>query len=761
MEDLTREFLLESHEGLDRMERCLTQLTDAPADPELLREIFRAVHTIKGTTGFFGFRRLERVAHAGESLLARLRDGEIAVSAALIDVLLLLLDTLRGILRGIEQQDCEPEGEDASLLAQLEALQVPSPVPEPVPSPAPEPASESVLASQPVATPAVAAIASPDPVSRDAGGSVVDSTVRVDVDVLQRLMNLAGELVLTRNQIVVAAGEGPLSALAQRLDRVTGEMRDAVMRVRMQPVEQVFSRFPRLVRELARQCGKQVHLEMEGQQTRLDRSVLELMRDPLLHAVRNAIDHGIEASEVRSANGKPAEGHLRLRAASVGEHVLIEIIDDGGGIAPDSMRQHAIRKGLISAEQAAALTDVEARNLVFLPGFSTAAQVTNVSGRGVGLDVVRQNVERVGGSAVLESADGVGTTLRLRLPLTLAILPALIVRCVGQRFALPQTVVEEMHRLHSAEQIAGIESLGTAQLYRLRDHLLPLADLRALLHLGVPPAALLSPEALLSREAPSFQKDDYNFVVLNTEGRCFCLRVDAFEGTEELVAKPLDRITEVPIFSGAAQLADGDIALILDAAVLADLAGISADRAAVLAETLAALPVGESYLHIALRDVPAAIRIEHVEHVVSVQASDIQSLRGVLALHLDDDIVPLLDGVRSARGQDIEAIVPATSAPAHTWQVLICSHAEGRMGLLVSAVYGMVQAEAHSLKNVAHPEEPERSILRLGEDLVRVIDPMEWRDFANHPETWTALDSRQWQEIGSPTSTPLGTEAHG
>ncbi len=759
MEDLTREFLLESHEGLDRMERCLTQLTDAPADPELLREIFRAVHTIKGTTGFLGFQRLERVAHAGENLLARLRDGEIVVSAALLDVLLLLLDTLRGILRGIEQQDREPEGEDANLLAQLEALQAPSLVP--MPSPALKSVLEPASASQPVDTLATAAIASPDTANRDAGGSVTDSTVRVDVDVLQRLMNLTGELVLTRNQIVVTAGNGPLSALAQRLDRVTGEMRDAVMRARMQPVEQVFSRFPRLVRELARQCGKQVHLEMEGQQTRLDRSVLELMRDPLLHAIRNAIDHGIEAPETRSANGKSVEGHLYLRAASVGDHVTIEVTDDGGGIVPDSMRQHAIQKGLISAEQAAALTDGDARNLVFLPGFSTAAQVTHVSGRGVGLDVVRQNVERVGGSAVIESVEGAGTTLRLRLPLTLAILPALIVRCAGQRFALPQTVVEEMHRLHPAEQIAGIESLGTAQLYRLRDHLLPLADLRALLHLVVPPEALLSPGARPSLESSSTRKDDHNLVVLNTEGRRFCLRVDAFEGIEELVAKPLDRITEIPVFSGAAQLANGDLALILDAAVLADLAGVSADRAAVLAETLAALPVGESYLHIALRDVPAAIRIEHVDHVVSVQASDIQSLGGVLALHLDDEIVPLLDGARSSSSRDIEAIVPATSAPTHTWQVLICSAARGRMGLLVSAVYGMVQVEAHSLKNVAHPEEPERSILRLGEDLVRVIDPMEWRDFANHPETWTALDSHQWQELGSPISTPLGTEARG
>ncbi len=773
MEDLTREFLLESHEGLDRMERCLAQLAETPADGELLREIFRAVHTIKGTTGFLGFERLERVAHAGENVLAKLRDGELDISSPLTDVLLRLLDTLRSILRGIEQNDREPEGADTNLLAQLEAFQFSSTLPEAAPSSPPAtvvaavaksdtPTQENVEKKQSnpeknastIAAGNGAEVITASAESSDAGGSVVDSTVRVDVDVLQRLMNLAGELVLTRNQIVVAAGEGPLGGLAQKLDRVTGEIRDAVMRVRMQPVEQVFSRFPRMVRELARQCGKQVRLEMEGQQTRLDRSMLELMRDPLLHAIRNAIDHGIEPPEIRSAQGKPTEGRLRLRAASVGDHVLIEILDDGGGIVPDRMRQHAVRKGLLTAEQAAALTDAEARNLVFAAGFSTAAQVTNVSGRGVGLDVVRQNVEHAGGSVVLESTVGVGTTIRMRLPLTLAILPALIVRCAGQHFALPQMAVEELHHLNSAEQMAAIECLGTIQLYRLRDQLLPLADLRALLHLTETADVTTSSKNEGSRQA-------CNLVVLNTEGRRFVLRVDHFEGTEELVAKPLDRITEVPVFSGAAQLADGDLALILDAAVLADLAGITESQSAMGTEAAVVASVGASYLHVALRDVPAAIPIEQVEHVVSVQASDIQLMGGVLMLRMEEEILPLLDGVRAARGFDIEALIPATAAPAHAWHVLVCRQEEGRMGLLVSAVYGMVQAEALSVKNVEHPEEPARSVLCVGDDLVRVLEPMEWRHFLSNPEDWTKLSRSQWQEMGGAMSGASGTEVRG
>ncbi len=414
MEDLVREFLLESHEGLDRMEQCLGQMAQPSAGAEPLREIFRSVHTIKGATGFLGFERLERVAHAGENLLVKMRDGELQPTPERRNVLFRLLDALRGILQGIEQGDgTEPTGEDAPLLAQLAAQQEAEAAPAPAlaPASAPDVAEQTAAASaQPQQESASVASSSPAPTSAAesadnsaAATGVTDTTVRVDVEVLQQLLNLAGELVLTRNQIVAAAHGSALETLAQRLHRVTGEIRDAVMRVRMQPVEQVFARFPRLVRELARQCGKSVRLEMEGQQTRLDRSVLEMIRDPLLHAIRNAIDHGIEAPDVRASRGKPQEGLLRLRASSAGDHVQIEICDDGGGMVPERLRQSAVNKGLLTAEQAAVLSDAEARNLVFLPGFSTAAQVTNVSGRGVGLDVVRQNVERLGGSVTLES----------------------------------------------------------------------------------------------------------------------------------------------------------------------------------------------------------------------------------------------------------------------------------------------------------------------------------------------------------------------
>ena len=748
MEDLVREFLLESHEGLDRMEQCLGQMAQASVGSEPLREIFRSVHTIKGATGFLGFERLERVAHAGENLLVKMRDGELSPTPARIDVLLLLLDALRGILQGIEQGDgIEPAGEDVHLLEQLAAQQTDAtpvataPVVEDVGA---YPAAPPILAAQPmeVANPS-AAPAAPIPVSKEptevlvAANDVTDSTVRVDVEVLQQLLNLAGELVLTRNQIVAAAHGSTMETLAQRLHRVTGEIREAVMRVRMQPVEQVFARFPRLVRELSRQCGKSVRLEMEGQQTLLDRSVLEMIRDPLLHAIRNAIDHGIETAEVRASRGKPQEGLLRLRATSAGDHVLIEVSDDGGGMVPERLRQSAVNKGLLTPEQAAALSDAEARNLVFLPGFSTAAQVTNVSGRGVGLDVVRQNVERLGGSVGLASSEGVGTTIRLRLPLTLAILPALIVRCGNQRFAVAQKSVEELLHRSAVDCGKDIECMGALQLLRLRDRLLALTDLRVLLRLPK------------HKDAAAKDNAGENFAVLKAEGLRFALRVDALEGVEELVVRPLDRIAEADVFSGAAQLADGGLVLVLDVAGLASLAGVV--DAQIQEESIVDMQTTaqQQYLHVALRGIPAVIPIEHVEHVMAVQATSIVPMGGVLVLQDGDEVLPLLDGVRSGRGEGVEVLQLAAEAPAPTWNVLLCTSDVGRMGLLVSAVHGMVQTEPFTVRNVEHPEEPEQSVVRLPDGLARVICPANWREFVQHPEAWQPLNLLQWQNTNT------------
>ncbi len=315
-----------------------------------------------------------------------------------------------------------------------------------------------------------------------AAGSASESTLRVDVTLLNRMMNLVGELVLTRNQVLQATAADPnMTLLSRRLDMVTADLRESVMKARMQPVSNVFSKMPRMVRDLSQALGRRVNLHMEGQETELDKSLLEAIKDPLTHAVRNSLDHGIEPPAERQAAGKNPEGLLLLRAVQEGSHVVIEVVDDGAGIAVDKVRQKAIERGLVTRERAAQMAERELLQLIFLPGFSTASQVTNVSGRGVGMDVVRTNVERIGGKVEIDSRAGKGTTLRLRIPLTLAIIPALIVRSLNESFALPQAALSELVHIPPEQAATAIEWIEDAPLYRLRGHLLPLVFLERLL----------------------------------------------------------------------------------------------------------------------------------------------------------------------------------------------------------------------------------------------------------------------------------------
>ncbi|HEY2857634.1 MAG TPA: chemotaxis protein CheW [Terracidiphilus sp.] len=593
MDELTREFLIESQEGLDRMERCLTDLESKPQDGELLAEIFRAVHTIKGTTGFLGYKRLEKLAHAGENLLGLLRDGKMVAGADVITVLLRLLDGLRAILKVIEEEGNEGGEEglavDDELIARLEGLQTTGSEPvgaerkrgraarvhgesrakkrsaahattaqtleasSDTGSVAPEAANEIVAARD-----APAAKAEKAPVV--SGDSAAESTLRVDVTLLNRMMNLVGELVLTRNQVLQAtAADSKMTMLSRRLDMVTADLRESVMKARMQPVSNIFSKVPRLVRDLSRTLGRTVRLEMEGQDTELDKSLLEAIKDPLTHAVRNALDHGIEAPDVRAACGKNPEGVLKLRAMQQGSHVVVEIADDGAGIAVERVRDKALERGLITAERAAELPERELLQLIFLPGFSTAKQVTSVSGRGVGMDVVRTNVEKIGGKVEIDSRVGRGTTMRLRIPLTLAIIPALIVRSAGQNFGLPQGALSELVHVPPEQAAKSIEWIEDAPLYRLRGQLLPLVFLGRLLGVG----------ARADDKAANF------IAVLDADGRRFGLVVDGLADPEEIVVKPLSAVLKsIGLYSGATVLGNGELALILDPGAIAARAGV-------------------------------------------------------------------------------------------------------------------------------------------------------------------------------------------
>ncbi|HEY6377261.1 MAG TPA: chemotaxis protein CheA [Edaphobacter sp.] len=634
-----------------------------PGDGEqLVGEIFRAEHTIKGTTGFLGFDRLEKLAHAGEHLLGSLREGKLAVTSELISGLLSLLDRLREILMLIEETGGEGTrvgDEDSELIAVLASLN--------------GDAASAVSAGAVVSGPRMV----PADVAATAVSSASEKTLRIDVEVLNRMMNLVGELVLTRNQMLQSNMDASnFPELARRLDSVTADLRESVMQARMQPVGHLFGKFPRMVRDLARTCGREVRIESFGQETGLDKSLLEAIKDPLTHAVRNAVDHGIEPPEARVMAGKPSEGCLRLRAFHQSGSVVIEVSDDGAGIAMERVLAKAVERGLVTPEQAAEMTEREALQLIFLPGFSTAAAVTTVSGRGVGMDVVRANVEKVGGSVELESKVGMGTTLRLRVPLTLAIVPALVVRSGGQSFALPQSALVELVYVPQRDAKTTIEKVGAAEVYRLRERLLPIVWLERLLELDKRNAA---------------ESHGFYLAVLEAEGCRYGLVVDDLLAPEEIVVKPLSAVLrEIGLFSGATVLGNGTLALILDIGATAARAGVKpveeeSDEVEmeekVEQETEVSLLVFEDRAR-----ERTALPLDVVERIESVPLSQIEYAGGRPLLQYRGELLPLRDEGRVLAELEAEQEV----GEEVTATVLICRSSDKktvrRAGMVVRKV---------------------------------------------------------------------------
>ena len=649
-DELIQDFLIESYENLDQLDRDFVALEQNPDDRERLGGIFRTIHTIKGTSGFLAFGKLEQVTHVGENLLSRLRDGTLGLSEEITSGLLSMVDAVREMLSNIETLGGEGDTDYSALVDHLRALNADSEAPPANDAKqvavAEEPATvvDSASVSEPPivessvatdvsgdeATGAVDPGASVSSVSQSqdesangesaaqsdapgAGsggdsssqakpvtskGSIADTSIRVDVNQLDRLMNLVGELVLARNQILQHSTDltdGGFLATCQRLNLITTELQEGVMKTRMQPIGNVWSKFPRVARDLATASRKRVKVVMEGKDTEVDKTILESIKDPLTHIVRNSCDHGLETPEERIAAGKPEEGTIRLRAYHEGGQVNIEVSDDGRGIDPEKVKNKALSKGLVSRQQVDQMTDRDLVNLIFAPGFSTAEQVTNVSGRGVGMDVVRTNIEKIGGTVDIHNMPGEGTTLKVKIPLTLAIIPALIVTAQGERYAIPQVSLLELVRLEGEDVETGIERVHGALVYRLRGSLLPLVSLSSALRLET--AAVTAP---IPVEVPSIEEDggqpetdeqeaievapvptpdaSVNIVVLQAGDRSFGLIVDEVSDTEEIVVKPLgSQLKGITEFSGATIMGDGRVALILDVVGLAHNAGLVAE----------------------------------------------------------------------------------------------------------------------------------------------------------------------------------------
>lgn len=744
LDELVHDFLIESCENLDRIDRDLVVLEKTPEDLSIVAGVFRSIHSIKGACGFLGFTRLESVSHVGENLLSKLRDGELSVTEEITSSLLSLVDAVRSMLGDIEKTGKDGNNEYAELVAELSRLQAlevehqAETFPEfvavtPVTPVTPQPtAATATVVTEPVVTEPVVTnevkptalsapvaekapkseapaeikktpAAAPATPSNQSGGeskapSAADNNIRVDVGLLDRLMNLVGELVLARNQIlqVSATLENPtLIATTQRLNLITTELQEGVMKTRMQPIGNIWSKLPRVVRDLALSCSKQVRVEMEGAETELDKTIIEAIKDPLTHIVRNSVDHGIETPEVRVARGKPAEGRLSLRAYHESGQVILEINDDGNGIDGKRVKAKAVERGLLTQEQADKLPDREAIYLIFLPGFSTAEKITNVSGRGVGMDVVKTNIERIGGLVDIQSNLGFGSTIRIRIPLTLAIIPALMVSCEGNRFAIPQVSLLELLRVEPEETSTKIEWVNGTPVIRLRGNLLPLVS--------------LGQELRLCSRDKAFQSG-INVVVLQADDRQFGLVIDEIQDTGEIVVKPLSkRLKSIPVYAGATILGDGQVALILDVMQLAQRANIvSESRNANTSDTDTLLENGEhsvktqSLLVFESSDGQAcAVQLSTLTRLEEVKRSSLETSGGQTVIQYRDQIMPLIDMSLALGGSAIEAIEATENE--QTTQVLVYGSEGKAIGLMVHRISDIVHEELKIVSSSTRP----------------------------------------------------------
>ena len=738
-DEIVREFLVESAENLDLLDRELVQLEKDPRNRERLGSIFRTIHTIKGTCGFLGFTKLESVAHVGENLLSRLRDGALELNPEITTALLQMVDAVRQMLHSIETTENEGERNDAELIKTLTRLQ--QGAAQPVGTSHPPAAAPNVQAEatdkQGLQTPtkteapgermagdrqtarathetktkedAKAAKGGPVEHEKTAAqegaetsqaqqstrGGVSEGSIRVDVVLLDKLMNLVGELVLARNQVLQysnRAEDAGIVAPSQRLNLITTELQEGVMKTRMQPIGNIWSKFPRTVRDVAMNCGKQVRIEMFGQETELDKTIIEAIKDPLTHLVRNSVDHGIERPEARVAAGKEPEGCLTLRAYHEGGQVNIEIGDDGAGLDQEKIKHKAIERGLLSAEKAAQLSDRDAVNLIFLPGFSTADKVTNVSGRGVGMDVVKTIIEKIGGTVDVQSVTGSGTTVKMKIPLTLAIIPGLVVRSGEKRFVIPQVSLIELVRIDGDQTRTGIEMVHGVPVYRLRGRLLPLVYLDQELKTGS------------SSESEALENAAVNMVVLQADGRQFGLIVDEIKDTEEIVVKPLGRrLKGIKTFAGATIMGDGKVALILDVLGLAQSASIISeahDRAAAAADTESKAKTSDRQTYLIFAgpdDARMALPLDALARLEEFPASQVEKSGSESVIQYRGQILPLIHlkvvlEERRRRPRH-EPVAPSTEEPTSI-QVLVCNYEGRAVGLVVERILDIVEDRA-------------------------------------------------------------------
>ena len=602
MEDLINEFIAETRENLEALAGEIVAWEAAPADRARLDEIFRFVHTVKGNCGFFDLPRLQALSHAAEDVLAEVRAEKRVADHRLVSAVLAVIDRIGELVQALESGESVSSADDEQLIAALTDT-----------SPVAELEHDGSVA-----------------VASDARKAI--RSIRLSVDLLDRMMSGVSDMVLARNELARRLREAPndvaVEAAFERVSQCIAEMRDSITRTRMQRIDNLFVTLPRLVRDLSSELGKQVLLEVDGGDVELDREMIEMIRDPLTHIIRNAIDHGIEASAQRTKAGKPAAGTLRVCARQSGNQILIEVADDGRGIDGDKLVKKAVSSGLIHKQRGEALSPAQKVALIFEPGLSTAAEVTAISGRGVGMDVVRANIERIGGVVDVESKLGQGLRLTLRVPLTLTIIPALTVRVAGQTYAIPRSAIEEIVR--TANSSVRIEGLGGSRVATIRDRRIPLISLAQVLGLDA-------------------QEEELTLIVLKPAGGdLYALGVHLVCDHEELVVKPAAPVVMATgLYAGTTLGDDGKPILLLDPSGVASCAGVVLDQNDI--EKLAAAPAPAE---VAREETPAlllwtlqgsrlAIPLAVVERIEDVPAEAVSFSAGRLRVAIGERILPL------------------------------------------------------------------------------------------------------------------------
>ncbi|WMT73696.1 hybrid sensor histidine kinase/response regulator [Bradyrhizobium sp. Ash2021] len=747
MDDLLREFLTETSESLDTVDNQLVKFEQDPSDAKILDNIFRLVHTIKGTCGFLGLPRLEALAHAGETLMGKFRDG-MPVTAGAVTLILSSIDRIKEILAGLEATENEPEGTDEDLIEKLHemaeggahaaAAEVAAAAVPVVASPPVQPAAQGTLVNQvlerplrpgevslddlerafretaievapapqavaPAAKPAApapkqeaapAAAAEPAAASKEKKPSVrkapaaadgdvqeadkiANQSIRVNVDTLEHLMTMVSELVLTRNQLLEISRRNEdteFKVPLQRLSNVTAELQEGVMKTRMQPIGNAWQKLPRIVRDLSGELGKQIELEMHGADTELDRQVLDLIKDPLTHMVRNSADHGLETPAERAAAGKGEQGTIRLSAYHEGGHIIICIADNGRGLNTERIKAKAVQNGLVSEAELEKMTEAQIHKFIFAPGFSTAAAITSVSGRGVGMDVVRTNIDQIGGTIDVKSVAGEGSSVTIKIPLTLAIVSALIVEAAGDRFAIPQLSVVELVRARANSEHR-IERIKDTAVLRLRNKLLPLMHLKKLLKID---------------DGTSSDPENGFIVVTQVGSQTFGIVVDGVFHTEEIVVKPMStKLRHIDMFSGNTILGDGAVIMIIDPNGIAKALGAAGSTAQGMADENAASHAnsGEQLTSLLVfragNAQPKAVPLGLVTRLEEISTDKIELSNGRYMVQYREQLMPLVQ----MHGVNVQT---AGSQP-----ILVFADDGRSMGLVVDEIIDIVEERLH------------------------------------------------------------------